>query len=52
MKKWLMIVTIIIQLLVALLNSGTIRSLAELTAFLLILALFLERPRQTSVNLS
>ncbi|MDW6092499.1 hypothetical protein [Vibrio rhizosphaerae] len=53
MKKGLMIATIIIQLLVAVLNSGTTRSLAELTAFLLVVVLFLERDshrtsRQTS----
>ncbi|QMV13905.1 hypothetical protein [Vibrio spartinae] len=49
MKKGLMIATIIIQLFVAVLNSGATRSLAELTAFLLIVALFLERaPRPSS----
>ncbi len=53
MSKGLLIAVVLIQLSIAIFSSGTIRSLAELSAFLLITYFVFEsksRPRTTGTN--
>ncbi|HDZ3735876.1 TPA: hypothetical protein RSW51_001492 [Vibrio vulnificus] len=51
MVRGILIATAVLQLGIALLSDGLYRSLAELTAFLIVVAIVFDYRRQTTTNL-